>query len=98
MAFQLVLFAAIAIAIVIACCFDYIRHGKILANQASDEFKNLREFLQSIFGRRLLEYHVNKMTESDKTISKIRALQVKLRNSNHSDEVYIAIAENGWSP
>lgn len=92
MGFQLVLFAAIAIAIVIAIVLDYIRHKRIVAaeensTQSSNEFKNLHEFLKHIFDGRVLEYNLNKITESDKAISKIRALQVKLRNSIHANEV-----------
>lgn len=92
MGFQLILFAAIAIAIVIAIVLDYIRHKRITAaeeesSQSSNEFKNFHEFLQNIFGGRVLEYRVNQLTEADKAISKIRALQVKLRSSMHSNEV-----------
>lgn len=92
MGFQLILFAAIAIAIVIAIVLDYIRHRRITVAeendpQSSNEFKNFREFLKNIFGGRILEYNLNKITGSDKAISKIRALQVKLRNSSHANEV-----------
>lgn len=64
------------------------RNRKITSQPTSDRFKNLHEFLDHVFGGRTLEFHVKNLTKpGDGAISDLRALDVKLRKSNHSNEV-----------
>lgn len=77
----------VVVAIVFICARQ---HGTKATgkNSTSDEFKNLHEFLESIFGGRVLEFSFDKLNKTGvKTISEIRALEVKLGKSNYSNEV-----------
>lgn len=68
---------------VLAPTFIYSR-----LNPPSSDIKNLREFLDTTFDGKILEYHLNDVTKpGDNSISKIRGLEVKLLKSNGSNEV-----------
>lgn len=56
--------------------------------QPSNDVKNLRAFLKSVFDGRVFEFNLKEITKpGDNSISKIRGLQVKLLRSNCSNEV-----------
>lgn len=89
-----VFFGGIGVLAIVAIVFICTRHHeigiaeKITSQPTSDQFKNLHEFLDHIFGGRILEFHLKNLTKpGDGKISDIRALDVKLRKNNHASEV-----------
>ena len=85
------LIGALVIAAIIAILHICTRHQEIVTAELSHEIKHLHEFLQKQFDGRVLEFNKldNLMKSGDGFTSEIRALQLKLVKSNHSNEVNV---------